>query len=299
MSDLVVIAGPTASGKTALAIKLAKAVNAEIINADSRQFYRGLDIGTAKPTGNELATVPHHFIDIKSPNEAYNAGTFENQVLSFLEEYFSTKPIAILVGGSGLYIKAVLEGFDNLPSDVNIKSRLSEKLKTKGLEALQKQLLEKDPDYNNMENLQNPQRVIRAIEIMEITGTPISKVYEGLKKNRDFRATCFYLNPPRQHLYDRINSRVDQMIESGLEQEVMSLQEFRNENALQTVGYKEWFAHFDGTLDRNQTIEKIKQHSRNYAKRQITWFKNQGDFTPVESDYFNTIVKHLKEKQIV
>ena len=299
MRDLVVIAGPTASGKTELAIKLAKAVNAEIINADSRQFYRGLDIGTAKPTGNELATVPHHFIDIKSPDEAYNAGTFENQVLSFLEEYFSMKPIAILVGGSGLYIKAVLEGFDNLPSDENIKSRLSEKLKTKGLEALQKQLLVKDPDYNNLENLQNPQRVIRALEIMEITGTPISKVYEGLKKNRDFRATCFYLNPPRQHLYDRINSRVDQMIASGLEQEVMSLQEFRNENALQTVGYKEWFANFDGKLDRKQTIEKIKQHSRNYAKRQITWFKNQGDFTPVESDYFNTIVKHLKEKQIV
>ncbi len=293
MKQLVVIAGPTASGKTQLAIELAQLLDAEIINADSRQFYKGLDIGTAKPTIEEQAQVKHHFLDIKKPNEPYSAGDFERDVLAFLEEYYQNHDIAILVGGSGLYLKAVIEGFDDLPRDENIRENWNEQFTKHGIRCLQERIIELDSVFAKIAELDNPQRLIRAIEVCETTGAKLSDLRIGNSKNRDFQCQNFYLNPERAILYERINQRVDTMLNTGLLDEVKSHVSYKGSNALKTVGYSELFSFLDGEYSFEYAVAKIKQHTRNYAKRQVTWFKKQDGFIPVADNAVSFIQKHL------
>jgi tRNA dimethylallyltransferase len=295
LKQLIVIAGPTASGKTPLSIQLAKVLDAEIFNADSRQFYRKLDIGTAKPSQSELKEVRHHFIDIKEPDEYYSAGEFEKDVITQLDTYFQSKEIAIMVGGSGLYIKAVLEGFDNLPKDDDLRIKLNERIKHEGLEALQSEVRNLDASFAETMDFKNPQRVARALEVMQLTSRPYSELRTNSVQKRNFDTLAFYLNPNREFLYQKINERVDLMIAKGLESEVYSLNDFRIYNALQTVGYKELFEYLDGKYTRDEAIEKIKQHTRNYAKRQITWFKKQNDFIEILEEAYSAILKHLNK----
>ncbi|MDA7744812.1 tRNA (adenosine(37)-N6)-dimethylallyltransferase MiaA [bacterium] len=295
LKQLIVIAGPTASGKTSLSIQLAKELGAEIFNADSRQFYRKLDIGTAKPSQSELKEVRHHFIDIKEPDEYYSAGEFEKDVITQLDTYFQSKEIAIMVGGSGLYIKAVLEGFDNLPKDDNLRIKLNERIKHEGLEALQSEVRKLDASFAETMDFKNPQRVARALEVMQLTSRPYSELRTNSARKRNFETHAFYLNPNREFLYQKINERVDLMIAKGLESEVNSLNDFRICNALQTVGYKELFEYLDGNYTRDEAIEKIKQHTRNYAKRQITWFKKQNGFIEIVEEAYSAILKHLNK----
>jgi tRNA dimethylallyltransferase len=295
LKQLIVIAGPTASGKTPLSIQLAKVLDAEIFNADSRQFYRKLDIGTAKPSQSELKEVRHHFIDIKEPDEYYSAGEFEKDVITQLDTYFQSKEIAIMVGGSGLYIKAVLEGFDNLPKDDDLRIKLNERIKHEGLEALQSEVRKLDASFAETMDFKNPQRVARALEVMQLTSRPYSELRTNSVQKRNFDTLAFYLNPNREFLYQKINERVDLMIAKGLESEVYSLNDFRIYNALQTVGYKELFEYLDGKYTRDEAIEKIKQHTRNYAKRQITWFKKQNDFIEILEEAYSAILKHLNK----
>jgi tRNA dimethylallyltransferase len=293
---LIIISGPTASGKTSLSIELAKKYDAEIISADARQFYVGMDIGTAKVSKSEQAEIPHHFLDVLAPNESYNAGKFETDVLNFLEDYFARKSVAILVGGSGLYINAVKNGFDPLPSTTpEMREKWSQLLFENGIEFLQKELLRLDPDYYDIVDLNNHQRVQRALEAIDQTGKTFTSLRTSSVKNRSFKMVEIQIIPEREMLYDRINERVDQMMRAGLLEEVKSLVAFKDENALQTVGYKELFDHLSGVYSLEEAIEKIKQHTRNFAKRQYTWFKkNAGDLILSEPD-LNEASKHLKK----
>jgi tRNA dimethylallyltransferase len=292
---LIIISGPTASGKTSLSIELAKKYDAEIISADARQFYVGMDIGTAKVSKSEQAEIPHHFLDVLAPNESYNAGKFETDVLNFLEDYFARKSVAILVGGSGLYINAVKNGFDPLPSTTpEMREKWSQLLFENGIEFLQKELLRLDPDYYDIVDLNNHQRVQRALEAIDQTGKTFTSLRTSSVKNRSFKMVEIQIIPEREMLYDRINERVDQMMRAGLLEEVKSLVAFKDENALQTVGYKELFDHLSGVYSLEEAIEKIKQHTRNFAKRQYTWFKkNAGDLILSEPD-LNEASKHLQ-----
>jgi tRNA dimethylallyltransferase len=293
---LIIISGPTASGKTSLSIELAKKYDAEIISADARQFYVGMDIGTAKVSKSEQAEIPHHFLDVLAPNESYNAGKFETDVLNFLEDYFARKSVAILVGGSGLYINAVKKGFDPLPStNPEVREKWSQLLFENGIEFLQKELLKLDPDYYDFVDLNNHQRVQRALEAIDQTGKTFTSLRTSSVKNRSFKMVEIQLIPEREMLYNRINERVDQMMRAGLLEEVKTLVAFKDENALQTVGYKELFDHLSGVYSLEEAIEKIKQHTRNFAKRQYTWFKkNAGDLILSEPD-LNEASKHLKK----
>jgi tRNA dimethylallyltransferase len=295
LKQLVVIAGPTASGKTRTAIELAKIFDTEIFNCDSRQFFRGMDIGTAKPTKREQFEIPHHFIDCKDPSDSYSCGAFEKDCIQALNEFFKTHDVAILVGGSGLYIKAIVEGLDELPSDKEIRSRLKQELENRGIEWLKKQLAQADPKFTESLNFVNPQRLIRAMEVIEITGMPYTQQLTNQLASRSFKSICFALQCDRDRLYQQINQRVDQMIEQGLVQEVKRLVAWRDSNALQTVGYREIFEYLDDQRTLEESIELIKQHTRNYAKRQITWFKNQGNFIPIEETYAQNVLKHLSK----
>ncbi|MEZ4721885.1 MAG: tRNA (adenosine(37)-N6)-dimethylallyltransferase MiaA [Flavobacteriales bacterium] len=294
MPKLIVIGGPTASGKTKLAIELAQQLDGEIINGDSRQFYRGLNIGTAKPNAEEQRSIPHHFIDIKDPEEDYNAGEFELDVVEFLSSYFKRKEFAILVGGSGLYINAVVNGFDKLPSqDQTLRQKWSESLEGKGIESLQIALRKLDPEYYNIVDLNNPQRLIRALEVCESTGRPYSSFRSSSIQERSFKIKGFWLNPPRDKLYTRINKRVEQMMFDGLLDEVQSNLPYRHCNALQTVGYAELFDFLDGKTDLSYAVDKIMQHTRNYAKRQVTWFKKQSYMIELNDNNLEAILRHL------
>jgi len=295
LKQLVVIAGPTASGKTRTAIELAKIFDTEIFNCDSRQFFRGMDIGTAKPTKREQFEIPHHFIDCKDPSDSYSCGAFEKDCIQALNEFFKTHDVAILVGGSGLYIKAIVEGLDELPSDKEIRSRLKQELENRGIEWLKKQVAQADPKFTESLNFVNPQRLIRAMEVIEITGIPYTQQLTNQLASRSFKSICFALQCDRDILYQRINQRVDQMIEQGLVKEVKRLVGWRDSNALKTVGYREVFEYLDDQSTLEESIELIKQHTRNYAKRQITWFKNQGNFILIEEPYAQNVLKHLSK----
>ncbi|MCR8559745.1 tRNA (adenosine(37)-N6)-dimethylallyltransferase MiaA [Mucilaginibacter sp. BJC16-A38] len=270
---LIVIAGPTASGKTAAAIEIAKHYNTVVISADSRQFYREMSIGTAKPTSRELNEVKHYFIDSLSIAETYTAGDYEKQCLDLLEELFKTHPLVVLAGGSGLFIKAVCEGFDEFPEvDPDVRERLNNELTNYGLTHLQEKLKTVDPDYSSSVDISNPQRIIRALEVFEGTGRPYSSYRKLTSNNRPFNIIKLGLNMERPVLYQRINQRVDDMVRQGLVDEVKSLLPYRQLNALNTVGYSELFDYFDGKTDLNTAIELIKQNTRRFAKRQMTWF---------------------------
>ena len=286
---LIVIAGPTASGKTAASIKLAKKLGTEIISADSRQFYREMFIGTAKPNFDELAQVKHNFINSHSIIDNFNVGDFEQQGIALLDYLFKNNDDVIMVGGSGLYIKAICEGFDQLPDiDLAIRERLNVELATKGIFALQEKLKKVDPDYYAQVDSNNPQRIIRALEIFESSGHPFSSFRKSSLNQRPFNIVKYGLLWPREELYNRINLRVDMMIEEGLIDEVRSLLPYCHLNALQTVGYTEIFDYLNGKTDLKTAIAAIKQNTRRFAKRQMTWFNKDKEIkwvSPEELSY--------------
>jgi len=290
IKSLIVIVGPTASGKTALAIELAKKLNTEIISADSRQFFREMAIGTAKPTADELSQAKHHFIDSHSITETYSVGDFEKQGLALLDDLFKKHDKVILVGGSGLYIKAICEGFDELPqASTEIRERLNEIFAVRGISHLQELLKKADPAYFELVDLNNPQRIIRALEVFESTGKPFSSFRKSTLAKRNFDIIKLGIELPRATLYERINQRVDDMIKQGLVEEVRSLLPYRHLNALNTVGYTELFDYFDGKTDLETAIALIKQNTRRFAKRQMTWFRKDSTIkwhSPADFDLY-------------
>lgn len=293
---LVIIAGPTAAGKTAFAIRLAQALQTEIISFDSRQFYRELNIGTAKPSSSELEAARHHFINSHSVKEDFNVALFENAALIKIKELSALYPVVIAVGGSGLYLKALIEGLDQFPDiDQEIKLKLENLFKKEGLPPLKDLLLKYDPAYYNTVDLNNPRRVIRALEVCLSAGLPYSSFIGQPVSNRNFTTLKFFLSPERPELYTRINARVDQMIEAGFIDEARSLTDLGNLKVLRTVGYTELFAYLDGRASLTDTIELIKQNTRRYAKRQITWFKNQGDFERINQGDFESVLSQIRE----
>lgn len=270
---LVVITGPTAVGKTDLSIETAKYFSTEIISSDSRQFYKEMNVGTAKPASRQLKEVKHHFINSLSVTQDYNAGQYETDCKNLLEKLFEKYNILIMAGGAGLYINAVLNGVDDLPkADEKIRKSLKEKSGNEGIEFLQKQLQQLDPEYYQKVDKQNPQRLMRAIEVCLTSGKTYSSFLGKKKPNRNFDAVMIGLQDDKEKLYERINSRVDQMIENGLADEVKKLLPYKNYNALQTVGYKELIQYFEEKISLEEAIELIKKNTRNYAKRQMTWF---------------------------
>ncbi|MCW3078198.1 MAG: tRNA dimethylallyltransferase [Bacteroidetes bacterium] len=282
---LVVIAGPTGVGKTAVAIELAKHFKSVIVSADSRQVYKEMEIGTAKPSTEQLKEVKHFFINTKSIHELYGAGHYEKDALDLLEDLFKEHEIIFLVGGSGLYIDAVLNGVDDfmeIPQEV--RENLNTQYKKNGLAWLQNEVKKSDETYFNSADTHNPQRLIRALEVYTFTGQPYSSFLNKPKRPRNFIPVKILINTERQQLYKQINERVDLMMGAGLLNEVKSLKDKKHLNALKTVGYKELFAFMDGSYDLNTAVEKIKQHTRNYAKRQLTWFKNQDEFEEFKPD---------------
>ena len=275
---LISVVGPTAIGKTALSIKLANYFKTEIISADSRQFFKEMSIGTAAPTIEELAAAPHHFIHHKSITEDYNVGAFEKEALSKIEKLHKKHDIVIMVGGSGLYVDAVTKGLDYFPYvDPKIRVQLNNTLENEGLEALQLQLKNLDVVAYNTIAIDNPHRVIRALEICLGTNKPYSSFLNKEKNKRPFKTITIGLTADREIIYDRINQRVDIMIENGLIDEVKSLIEYKHLNALNTVGYKEIFNYLDEKWTLDFAISEIKKNSRRFAKRQLTWFKRNND----------------------
>ncbi len=271
---LIAILGATASGKTGLSMALAHWLKSDILSYDSRQFYKELLIGSAPPSLQELAEIKHHFIQHLNITENYNAGRFERDAIAFLNEYFKTKNAIIAVGGSGMFLNAITHGFDELPENTEaVRNELNAIFKSEGLEPLQKELLEKDPEYYHEADVKNPVRVIRALEVIRISGKPYSAQRKREKKQRNFDLLKIGIDYPREELYGRINKRVDQMMEAGLLKEAEELYKHKKQNALQTVGYSELFNFFDGKYDLEFAVSEIKKNSRRYAKRQNTWFK--------------------------
>lgn len=271
---LLVVAGPTGIGKTDLAINLALHYNAEILSADSRQFFREMTIGTAKPSIDQLKTVKHYFIDSLSIHDEYNAGKFEKEGNQLLSELFKQHPVVIAVGGSGMYLKALCEGINELPAiPISIREKLIEDYKEKGIGFLQDELKVKDPDYYEVVDLHNHQRLIRALEVCYFSGNSFSSFLQGAKVKRPYSIHKIGLTLEREELYNRIELRMDQMINRGLFDEAEQLLSYRHLNALQTVGYTEIFDYLSGTYDREEAIRLLKRNSRRYAKRQMTWFK--------------------------
>jgi tRNA dimethylallyltransferase len=295
-SSLICIVGPTAIGKTNLSIKLAEHFSTEILSADSRQFFKEMEIGTAVPNQNELSQAKHHFIQHISIKKAYNVGEFEKETLEVLDTIFKTHSKAILVGGSGLYQKAITEGLDvfpEIPSD--IRTKFDNLLNSEGIGVLQSLLKKKDPDYYQQIEISNPRRLTRALEVIETSGKPYSTFLNQSKPERGFNSIKIGLDAPREVIYNRIEKRVDRMIANGLIEEAKSLYPFKHLNALQTVGYKELFAHFEGKATLDEAIFEIKKNTRRFAKRQLTWFKKDPQIkwfhyeTPKED-----IISHIK-----
>lgn len=282
MKKLITIVGPTAIGKTALSIALANHYNCEIVSCDSRQFFKEMTIGTAVPSQEELASATHHFIQNKSVFDNYTVGDFEKEALSKIEELFQDNDYVILVGGSGLYVDAILRGFDEFPSiDPSIRENVNVEYEKLGIGYLQEQLKVLDPSYfktitnENPQTLQNPQRMMRFVEVCIGSGKPYSSFLNQKKNNRNFTPIIIGLEAERSVIYDRINQRVDIMINEGLVEEAKTLYSQKNLNALQTVGYRELFSHFDGEFTLPFAIEEIKKNTRRFSKRQLTWFKRK------------------------
>lgn len=271
---VILIVGPTAVGKTRFAIDLARYFQTEIISADSRQCYKEMKIGVARPTRQELSEIPHHFIASHSIHDPIHAAGYEEFALRKAEELFREKDILVMVGGTGLYIKAFTEGLDSIPEiEPGIRAAVNREYEESGLAALQEELRQYDPLFFEKGEIQNPHRVMRALEVWRSTGRSILSFQKGTQVKRPFRIITIGLELPREELYTRINQRVEEMVREGLEEEARSLYPFRHLTALQTVGYQEWFDYFDGKMSRDKAIDLIKQHTRNYAKRQMTWFR--------------------------
>ena len=277
---LLIICGPTAVGKTAISVELSKHYNTEIISADSRQLYTEMSIGTAQPTLDEMQGIPHHLLDCISVQQTYTAGDYERDALKILDELFTKHNLVIMCGGTGLYIDAVCKGFDEgLESNEEIKKQIIEQYQQNGLIWLQEQVKELDIDFYKQADIQNPQRLMRALEVCKTTGKPYSSFRKNIAVKRDFNVIKVFIQEEREILYQRINQRVDKMMKDGLLKEAQTLYAYRYLNALNTVGYKELFGYFDQQTSLEKAVDLIKQHTRNYAKRQITWFKNDEDCT--------------------
>ncbi|RIV68503.1 tRNA (adenosine(37)-N6)-dimethylallyltransferase MiaA [Flagellimonas aequoris] len=271
---LLTVVGPTAIGKTALGILLAQHYKTEIISADSRQFFKEMEIGTAVPSKEELQAVPHHFIQHKSIFDPYSVGDFEKEAISFLEELFKNHDIAVMVGGSGLYVDAVVSGLDEFPEvDPMIRENLNQRLEEEGLESLQNELKIHDPEYYKIVDLENSHRLIRALEVSIAAKKPYSSFLDQQKPKRSFKTLYIGLDAPREVIYSRINDRVDLMMEYGLLEEAKKLHAHKHLNALQTVGYKELFEYLDGHCPLEHAISEIKKNTRRFAKRQLTWLR--------------------------
>ena len=297
---LISIIGPTGIGKTALSLKLASHFNTDVISADSRQFYKEIPIGTAAPNSEELELATHHFIHHKSIKDTYSVGAFEKDALEKLELLHSSKSVVVMVGGSGLYVNAVIKGFDEFPNiAMEVREQLNSELESKGMEFLQQELKRLDPKSYETIALKNPHRIIRALEICRGTGQPYSSFLNKHKTQRPFKTISIGLKAERALIYERINNRVDQMIENGLLEEARTVFKHRKLNALNTVGYKELFHYFDGQWTLDFAISEIKKHSRRFAKRQMTWFQKDTETkwfeydTDVQNilDYLNTELK--------
>lgn len=293
---LIILLGPTGIGKTALSIKIANHFQTEIISCDSRQLFKEMQIGTAVPEAEILKQIPHHFIQSNSIFGNYNAARFETEVLERLHKLFAVHPVALMTGGSMLYIDVVCKGIDDLPDvDPELRATLMERMKQEGIERLRAELKLLDPVYYHEVDLRNPVRIVHALEICYTTGKPFSAQRTKTVKPRDFNILKIGLNRDRTELYDRINSRVDEMMAAGLEGEARSLYPFRELNTLNTVGYRELFDYFDGNCSREKAIEKIKANSRKYARKQLTWFRKDPDihwFHPdQEAEILNLITK--------
>lgn len=295
---LIFIVGPTAIGKTSLSIDLAQHLGCEIISCDSRQFFKEMQIGTAVPSTEELAIAPHHFIQNKSIFENYTVGDFEKEAIGKLDELFLTNDYGILVGGSGLYVDAILKGFDEFPDiDISVRQEVTSKYEELGLDYLQTELEKRDPDYFSVVAKENPQRMMRALEVCIGSGKPYSSFLNQKKNKRNFTPIIIGLEAERSVIYDRINQRVDIMINDGLLAEAEDLFPYKDLNALQTVGYRELFRYFDGEISFQFAIEEIKKNTRRFAKRQLTWFKRNEETKWF--DYLtnrNEITSYIKEQ---
>ena len=292
---MIVLLGPTAVGKTDVSIDLARHFNCEIISADSRQFFTEMRIGTAVPSELQLETIRHHFIRFLSIKDYYSSSLFERDVLNLLPDQFSRKNIILMSGGSGMYIDAVCEGIDDIPDvDPLIRTKYIEKYKEEGIEGLRVALKLLDPEHYSKVDLKNYKRIIRALEICETAGRPYSSFLKKQKRERDFGIIKIGLERPREELYQRINSRVDDMIALSLEEEVRQLYDFRNLNALNSVGYKEFFDVFDGKISREKAIELKKRNSRRYAKRQITWWGKDKEIKWFKPEPVRDIINYIE-----
>lgn len=293
---LIVIVGPTAIGKTALAIAIAQYFQTEIISADSRQFFKEMAIGTAKPDAEELAAAPHHFINSHSVSQLFSTGDFEVEALRTLDSIFKNHNTAIMVGGSGLYINAVCKGLDDMPEiDLNIREKLNKQFENEGIEIIQQQLQKLDPEYFEKVDQNNPQRMIRGLEVVLSTGQKLSSMLTNQKKERPFNIIKIGLNTDREVLYNRINLRVDKMIEAGLLEEVKYLVPYRKHNALNTVGYSEIFDYLDGKQSLEKAVEMIKQNTRRFAKRQLTWFRRDEEIHWFEPNENQKVIDFIKQ----
>lgn len=288
---VIIVCGPTAVGKTAVAISLAKHFQTEIISADSRQCFKELKIGVARPSDEELKEVPHHFIASHSITENINAAVFEKYAVQKVDELFERHDHVVMVGGTGLYIKAFCEGLDEIPSiNESIRKKIIENYESMGLIWLKDEVREKDPGFYKTGEVQNPQRMMRALEVIESTGRSILSFRSNKKATRDFRIIKLGLDLQKEELHGNINLRVDKMVNEGLVDEVRSLQNYREANALQTVGYSEIFEHLDGKISLATAVEEIKKNTRQYAKRQMTWFKKDKEINWVNAKQLNDAV---------
>ena len=292
---LIVLVGPTASGKTKLSIDIANLYDAEILSADSRQFYKELEVGTAKPNKVELSQAKHHFINNLSIHDNYSAGKYKTEVDSVLINYFKKNNYAVLVGGSGLFVDVVCNGIDDIPKVPNeLRNKVREYYKINGLNYIQNLLKQYDKKHYNVIDLSNPQRILRALEVCIYTKKPFSSFLIKKQQKNNFHLIKIGLNPPREMLYENINSRVDSMIKNGLIDEALNLVDFKNLNSLQTVGYKELFDFFDNEISEKEAIDLIKRNTKKYAKKQMTWFKRDRDikwFVKIDNSIFEYIKK--------
>ncbi len=294
--SLIVLVGPTGVGKTETSLALAEHFHAPILNADSRQIYKGMTVGTAAPTLEERSRAEHHFVQFLNPGDYYSAAQFEMDAMALLEDLFQKHDYVLLSGGSMMYIDAVCHGIDDIPTvdDVTRKTML-ERYEKEGLEPLVQELRVLDPEYYQIVDLKNPKRVIHALEICYMTGKTYSSFRTNTKKQRPFHIVKVGLRREREVLYDRINRRVTKMIQDGLEEEVKALLPFRNTNSLNTVGYKEMFAYFDGKMSLEEAADKIRQNSRIYSRKQMTWFKRDNQIKWFEPEQLGDIIAYISE----
>ena len=300
MKHLIIITGPTASGKTDLAVNLAEHFSTEIVSADSRQIFKEMRIGTAVPDDEVLQRVPHHFIQTRSVRDYYNAFMYETEVIDLLDRnLFAKYDTVVMCGGSMMYVDAVCNGIDLIPDpDMEIRDNLWQRFENEGIEPLRQQLLQLDPEYYKICDLNNHKRIIKALEVSIQTGKPYSSFRTGNKKQRDFQIVKIGLNLPREILHNRINQRVDKMIGEGLEEEARSLYPLRSLNSLNTVGYREMFDYFDNKTDLDTAVELIKRNTRRYARKQISWFNGDKDLTWFQSDQVDDIINYCNSKII-